>query len=197
VNDAAALAAAVASAMREVQTRLTGATPESHYLWDTHAGRPKSEDEISDYLANELDRVLTVRGAIVNREVQIRRNRPSGIGERTDLLVDAAPVGGPHTGRLSLPVEVKGAWNDELRTAMRSQLVERYMRDTPATDGIYVVVWPDLKSWTDGNDSRRSVLASLDRQAVEAELAAQASGLAQAGARVRVVHLGIDYRRPS
>ena len=197
VNDAAALAAAVASAMREVQTRLTGATPESHYLWDTHAGRPKSEDEISDYLANALDRVLTVRGAIVNREVQIRRNRPSGIGERTDLLVDAAPVGGPHTGRLSLPVEVKGAWNDELRTAMRSQLVERYMRDTPATDGIYVVVWPDLKSWTDGNDSRRSVLASLDRQAVEAELAAQASGLAEDGARVRVVHLDIAYRRPS
>jgi hypothetical protein len=197
VNDAAALAAAVASAMREVQTRLTGATPESHYLWDTHAGRPKSEDEISDYLANELNRVLTVRGAIVNREVQIRRNRPSGIGERTDLLVDAAPVRGPHTGRLSLPVEVKGAWNDELRTAMRSQLVERYMRDTPATDGIYVVVWPDLKSWTDGNDSRRSVLASLDRQAVEAELTAQASGLAEDGARVHVVHLDIAYRRPS
>ena len=133
VNDVAALAAAVASAMKEVQTRLTGATPESHYLWDTHAGRPKSEDEISDYLANELNRVLTVRGAIVNREVQIRRNRPSGIGERTDLLVDAAPVGGPHTGHLSLPVEVKGAWNDELRTAMRYQLVERYMRDTAAT----------------------------------------------------------------
>ena len=162
VNDVAALAAAVASAMKEVQTRLTGATPESHYLWDTHAGRPKSEDEISDYLANELNRVLTVRGAIVNREVQIRRNRPSGIGERTDLLVDAAPVGGPHTGHLSLPVEVKGAWNDELRTAMRYQLVERYMRDTAATDGIYVVVWPDLQE-LDGRQRLPAVGAGLTR----------------------------------
>ncbi len=197
VNDAAALAAAVAAAMEDIQMRLTGATPESHYLWDTHAGRPKSEDEISDYLANELSRVLTVRGAIVNREVQIRRNRPSGIGERTDILVNAAPVGGLDTGRLSLPVEVKGAWNDEICSAMRDQLVERYMRDAASTDGIYVVAWPDLESWTDGNDHRRSVLASLDRQAVEAELAAQELGLAQEGARVRVVHLGIEYRRPS
>jgi hypothetical protein len=197
VNDAAALAAAVASALEDVQTRLTGATPESHYLWDSHTGRPKSEDEISDYLANELSRVLTTRGAVVNREVQIRRNRPSGIGERTDLLVDAAPLDGPAPSRLSVPVEVKGAWNDELRTAMRDQLVGRYMRDTATNDGIFVVTWPDLESWTDFTDKRRAALASLDREAVDAELAEQASGLAQQGARVRVVHLDIAYRRPS
>jgi hypothetical protein len=198
VNDAAALAAAVAAAFEEVQTQLTGATPESHYLWDTHAGRPKAEDEISDYLANELNRVLIVRGAIVNREVQIRRNRPSGIGERTDLLIDAAPLGGSDTSRLSLPVEVKGAWNADMRTAMRHQLVERYMRDTAANDGIYVVAWPDLESWTDATDTtRRSVQESLDRQAVEAELSAQASALAQEGARVHVVLLDISYRRPA
>jgi hypothetical protein len=179
VNDAAALAAAVAAAMDDIQTRLTSATPESHYLWDTHSGRPKSEDEISNYLANELKRVLTVSGAIVNREVQIRRSRPSGIGERTDLLVDAALGGGVNTGRISLPIEVKGAWNSELRTAIRDQLVERYMRDTVSDDGMYVVAWPDLEGWTDLADSRRSALASLDRDAVEAELAAQVSALAQ------------------
>ncbi|WP_157488794.1 hypothetical protein [Pseudofrankia sp. DC12] len=195
VNDAAALAAAVAAAMDDIQTRLTGATPESHYLWDTHSGRPKSEDEISDYLANELNRVLTESGAIVNREVQIRRSRPSGIGERTDLLVDAAPGGGANTGRISLPIEVKGAWNSELRTAIRDQLVERYMCDTASDDGMYVVAWPDLEGWTDLADSRRSALASLNRDAVEAELAAQVSALAQDGTRVRVVHLGIDYHR--
>lgn len=197
VYDAAALADAVAVAMDGVQTRLTGATPESHYLWDTHAGRPKSEDEISDYLANELERALVDHGVIVNREVQIRRTRPSGIGERTDLLIDAAPVVGPGTGRLSLPVEVKGAWNDELYTAMRDQLVERYMRDTAANDAIYLVAWPDLGSWTDHADPRRRVLARLDRQAVEAALAAQAAALAQDGMRVRVVHLGVAYSRPS
>lgn len=197
VHDMDALQAAVANALEDVQTRLTGATPQSHYLWDTHAGRPKSEDEISDYLANELTRALTVRGAIVNREVQIRRNRPSGIGERTDLLVDAALVGGPGTGRLSLPVEVKGAWNADLRTAMREQLVERYMHDIATSHGMYVVAWPDLGSWTDATDKRRPMLASLDRETVETELAEQASVLTRDGVRVLVVHLSIDYRRAS
>lgn len=144
----------------------------------------------------ELSRALTARGAIVNREVQIRRNRPSGIGERTDLIVDAAPVGGPDTGRLSVPVEVKGAWNDELLTAMRDQLVDRYMRDTAATDGVYVVAWPDLESWTAVNDGRRAVLATLDREAIEAQLAEQAAHLARRGTSVHVVHLDIAYRRP-
>ena len=197
VKDVAALAAAVVATLEEVQTRLTGATPESHYLWDTHAGRPKSEDEISDYLRNILNDDLAARGAIVNREVQIRRNQPSGIGERTDLLVDAAPVGGPDTGRVSLPVEVKGAWNHDLRTALRDQLVDRYMRDTAATDGIYVVAWPDLESWTDVTDNRRAVLASLDRETIEAQLADQLADLARRGASVQIVHLDIGYRRPA
>lgn len=196
VNDLAGLAAAVATALEKIQARLTGATPESHYLWDSHAGRPKSEDEISDYLANELERELTARGVIVNREVQVRRNRPTGIGERTDLLVDAAPVSGPDTGRLSLPVEVKGAWNDELLTAMRAQLLDRYMCDTASTRGVYVVAWPDLESWTDSDDNRWRVFASLDRAVIEAEFAAQAADLAQQGAHVQVVHLDVAYRRP-
>ena len=196
VNDPVALTAAVTTAFEKVQSQLTGATPESHYLWDTHAGRPKSEDEVSDYLANELKRVLALRGAIVNREVQVRRNRPSGIGERTDLLVEAAPAGRPDTGRLCLPIEVKGAWNIELRTAMRDQLVERYMRDTSTDQGMYVVIWPDLKAWTDTTDKRRQVLASLERQVIEAELAAQAVALAIEGPQVHVVHLAIDYLRP-
>jgi hypothetical protein len=151
----------------------------------------------SDYLANELSRVLIARGAIVNREVQVRRNRPSGIGERTDLLVDAATNARPDTGRLSVPVEVKGAWNSELCTAMTDQLLDRYMRDVGATDGVYVVVWPDLASWTDVADGRRKVLASLDREAIEAQLAEQAADLARQDASVRVVHLEIAYRRPA
>lgn len=144
-----------------------------------------------------LRRVLLGRGAIVNREVQVRRNRPSGIGERTDLLADAATNARPDTGRLSVPVEVKGAWNSELCTAMSDQLLDRYMRDVGATDGIYVVVWPDLASWTDVADDRGKVLASLDREAIEAQLAEQAADLARQHAAVRVVHLEIAYRRPA
>ena len=79
---------------------------------------------------------------------------------------------------------------------MRRQLVERYMRDTSTDVGIYLVAWPDLESWTATADPRRPGLASLNRHAVKAELAEQASALSQEGAQVRVVHLNIAYRRP-
>lgn len=197
VNNLPDLAAATLAALQEIQIQLTGATPDSHYLWDIHARRPKSEDEISDYLCNELDRVLASRGAVVNREVQIRRNGSSGIGERPDALVDASLAGRPQNGRLSLPIEVKGAWNGELLTAASTQLVDRYMRDLGAAHGIYVVAWPDLDSWTDGTDNRRTTLASLNRAASEARLARQASDLDQRGSTVHVVHLDIAYRRPA
>ncbi|WP_045876525.1 hypothetical protein [Pseudofrankia sp. DC12] len=58
---------------------------------------------------------------------------------------------------------------------------------------MYLVAWPDLDGWADVTDLRWSTLAALDRQAIEAELAAQVSALAQAGTHVRVVHLGIDF----
>jgi hypothetical protein len=181
----------------EIQVGLTGATPASHYLWDTHTGRPKTEDEVSDYLRNELDRALAVRGIVVNREVQVRRNRASGIGERTDLLVEAAAATGPEASHISLPVEVKGAWNAELTTALEDQLVGRYMRDTSAEHGIFLVVWPDLAAWKDEADDRRRTIASLDRSDVESRLADQASSMRTAGRDVEVVHLDIDYLRPA
>jgi hypothetical protein len=71
------------------------------------------------------------------------------------------------------------------------------MRDTAATDAMYVVAWPNLDSWRHFTDGRRPALASLDREAVTAELSAQASALAQDRVRVRVVHLAIDYHRPT
>ncbi|GJM36843.1 MAG: hypothetical protein DHS20C19_02100 [Acidimicrobiales bacterium] len=196
VNDAPALSAATTSALGRIQDRLTGATPASHYLWDTHAGRPKSEDEISDYLRNELSRDLESVGAIINREVQIRRNKPSGIGERTDLLVDAVPLEQPSEGRLSLPIEVKGAWNKDLLVAAETQLVDQYMHDVSATHGLYVVAWPNLDSWEDASDRRRARVQKLDRPEVAAQLQTQAAALTARGANVVIVHLDLSYGRP-
>jgi hypothetical protein len=96
-----------------------------------------------------------------------------------------------------LPVEVKGAWNDDLLTAIGDQLVNRYMRDTAATHGTYIVAWPDLESWTDDTDNRRNKVANLDREKIEADLARQSASFAEDGLDVRVVHLDISYRRPS
>ncbi len=57
--------------------------------------RPKSEDEISDLVDHQIRNYLP--DVIVNREVQIRRLKPSRIGQRSDLLVQALAAGS--TGR--------------------------------------------------------------------------------------------------
>lgn len=62
-------------------------------------------------------------------------------------------------------------------------------------DGIYLVVWPDQKYWSDKQDRRRRAVAVLDRQGVVDVLAAQARTLAQEGFRVRTVHLDVSYGR--
>jgi hypothetical protein len=79
---------------------------------------------------------------------------------------------------------------------MHAQLLDRYMRDPASTRGVYIVAWPDLPSWTDMADNRRTRFASLARAAIEAELVAQAADVAQHGSYVQVVHLDVAYRRP-
>lgn len=179
-------------ALAAVQSRLTGETPESHLLWDTRSGRPKAEEDISDYLRNRLQDLLVTRRAIVSREVQVRRSG-RGIGERTDLRVDAASAGNDPSV-LSIVIEVKGAWNARLLDDLRYQLVDRYMADIGTPHGIYVVAWPDLSSWRDGDRNRRTV-AARQNPTIRDDLQRQAMELATRGTHVAVVHLDIALSR--
>ncbi len=97
---------------------------------------------------------------------------------------------------ITLPIEVKGAWNSDLLTFMGDQLVGRYMRDLQASCGLFVVLWPDLEFWRTGRWGRAAV-ARLDRDEVVAELAAQAQRVATTGSCVEVVHLDMSYLRPA
>jgi hypothetical protein len=199
VRSANELLDAVHEALATIQDRLHGDTPESHLLWDTRSMRPKSEDEVSDYLHNRIKDLLQTGGAIVNREVQVRRNQPSGIGERTDLRVDAVAA---HPARDGVPpiltvvAEVKGAWSTELLTAIQDQLVGRYMLDIGTAHGLYIVLWPDPESWaTDEGKTDRQRLANLDPESIRSKLDDQAQAAAQNGLRVDVVHLDMSYKR--
>jgi hypothetical protein len=130
----------VLDALTAIQTRLAGETPESHLLWDTRQGRPKPEEEISDYLRNRLHDLLVDRRVVVSREVQVRR-MGRGIGERTDLRIDAVHTDTATVTPLTVVVEVKGAWNRDLMEDLRGQLVDRYMNDIGTSHGIYLVSW--------------------------------------------------------
>ncbi len=66
-----------------------------------------------------------------------------------------APIGTEVEGAAtaSVTIEVKGCWHAEVKTAMKSQLVDRYLTGTRTTHGIYLVFWFAADDW-DPADSR-------------------------------------------
>jgi len=200
VRSAEELLRVTADALDAVQRRLQADTPEAQLLWDTRVRRPKTEEEASDYLRQRVNDLIGGRGIMVNREVQVRRVKPSGIPERTDLRVDATAAD-PRTGEapvLTIVGEVKAAWNPELTTAMRSQLVDRYMLDTGTRHGLYIVLWFDVAWWAPTQGTRdRNRVAGLDRASVMQDLRQQADALADDGFNVAVVMLDMSYERPA
>jgi hypothetical protein len=66
----------------------------------------------------------------------------SGIGQRTDLLVQAQAPTDP-TRTLRVVIETKGCWNDEIPHALEQQLVDRYVSKWPGSAGVFLVAWFD------------------------------------------------------
>ena len=61
-------------------------------------------------------------GVVANREVQPRR------GKRTDVVIEAAlPNSREGFDKLAVVIEVKGCWHSEVRTALKTQLVDDYL----------------------------------------------------------------------
>jgi len=185
VRDDTALADMAVLALDEIQTLLQADTPDAALLWDTHSRRPKAEDDISDYLRNRLKERLADSGIAVNREVQVKRI--TGIGERTDLRIDALTVDGPDQV-ITVVGEVKGCWYPDLVAPVRTQLVERYMKRVGSNVGIYVIIWFNQESWAD-DDGRRRVAATRTPDSIDADLSLVLADLRDEGIDIRVVHL--------
>lgn len=180
--------------LASLQDLLHGEARAAQFLWDSTARVPKSEDEASDFVLLHLRRELSEQGVVVNREVQVRRFAKSGLGERSDIRIEAAgdPASETHAS-LVVPVEAKLAWNAQLHTAMEAQLLAQYMRPAGTKTGVYLVFWFDADdSWADGA-TRRSA-ARLDRTAVTDALRAQATALHRSeGVRIEVVILDASW----
>lgn len=185
-------------ALDEIEGRLQADTPSAYLLWDTFVGRPKAEDEISDYLAIELEQRLNAYGVVVNREVQVRRNKPSGLPERTDLRVEATqPTEGASgtTGTLRIPGEVKGSWNAELVGSLSTQLVQRYMRDFQTNYGIYVVAWFNPAYWNPPDGRLARAKAHGSKEDIISVLRVEADKQRTLGRTVAVRVLDFSLRR--
>lgn len=96
---------------------------------------------------------------MVNREVEIRRLNMAGTGQSTDIHVEALRrgSGGAHGDIARVVIEVKGCWHQEVRTAMRTQLADRYLAENQCHHGLYVVGWFLCAAWDDGDYRKRGV----------------------------------------
>lgn len=183
-----------------LEIELQGETSAVRDLWDKDKGknnlfRPIDENDFSNYLKRFLDRDLKSRGIIVNREVELRRSYGGNPGERTDIHVDAVlkHPNGKVYDLITVIIEVKGCWHEELDHAMESQLVKRYLSDNTCHHGLYLVGWFNCDQWDQG-DNRRKNAPKLSIDEARAMFAAQAEQLSQSSLTVKSFVLNTALR---
>jgi hypothetical protein len=146
VPDAPALRRLVMEALNEISVEMRGTNALASFLWNTKPHRlPKDENEISNMLVTWLRGRIEGDKAIINREVQVNP-RTAQSADRTDILVQATSPGGTPS---SVVIEVKGAWNDDVMTAMDEQLAAKYLKPDLTDQGIYLVFWFSGEGWED------------------------------------------------
>lgn len=95
---------------------------------------------------------------MVNREVVIHPTDQGDSGERPDIKIDALD---PKNDTITVPIEIKGSWHDDLLTAQDDQLAQRYLLQMDTTDGIYLVGWYPVEHWnTSPQDDGRKAKAN-------------------------------------
>jgi hypothetical protein len=143
------------------EKRFNGQTPIRFALWntikETSFWRPVDEEDLSNLVAHLLRAELEERGVIVNREVQITRGYDKK-GEDTDIHVIASSKNKRSTVEtITVIIEVKGSFHREVKTAMETQLLNRYMQTDRKACGLYLVGWFNCATWfKDRDDSRHA-----------------------------------------
>ncbi|RZO51842.1 MAG: HEAT repeat domain-containing protein [Sandaracinaceae bacterium] len=199
VETAEDLLGVVMESLSRLEAELQGETPASRDIWDERANkkfRPLGENDFSDYVKRHLQRDVEARGVIVNREVEIWKRPGASGGKRTDIHVNAAGAGpGGRSTKLTVIVEVKGCWHAELETAMETQLLQRYLKKTAVTCGVYLIGWFNCPEWNDPTDSREKKAPKSDLADARKQFDTQAAALSGDGFTIRAFVM--DAKLPS
>jgi hypothetical protein len=186
--------------LNRLEVKLQGETPAARDIWDQDRVdkkryRPIDENGFSDYVKRHLEVDLKQRGIITNREVEIRHGEGSGKGEHTDIHVAAVVRGsnGKNHDSVSVIIEVKGCWHKERNTAMKTQLVDRYLKDNPCQHGMYLVGWFNCDQW-DEEDYRKKGCPKYSIDKARKQFDAQAAELSQQGTRIKAFVMNTALR---
>jgi len=110
-------------------------------------------------------------------------------------LVDAI-ARNPRSGkpqRISVIIEVKDCWNQKLLTAMKDQLVDRYLSESDCRHGFYLVAWFLCDTWDD-EDYRKGDTPRWSLQQAREHFQGQAAELSQDGVLIRSFVLDTELR---
>ena len=168
--------------LKGLEKKLQDETPATRDIWDlfdrkNKLYRPIYEEELSDYVKRHLSEDIGKRGIVLGRNTRIHR------GDETDIHVDALKEKDDFFEPVSAIIEVKGCWNQELDTAMKSQLKDRYLKDNNCTHGIYLIGWFNCELW-DKNDSNYKKSQKISIETARKKYGTQASELSDANTHI-------------
>ncbi len=190
----------VVDSLEEIGRELQGGLMQAHPLWsewpdpkkDTGKRgpkikhyQPKDEENFSRYVADQLGHKLKIKGVIIDREVEIRK------GQYTDILVHAAPKSRSRGTfeQVTVVIEAKGSWHADIKTAMKDQLVDTYLRDNHCRHGIYLVGWFQCDLWDTSDSRNKPQMFAKSIEEAHDTLDQQAASLSQSDFDIRAVVL--------
>ncbi|QYY34996.1 hypothetical protein [Ruficoccus sp. ZRK36] len=176
-NESDLMSLAIESLVRLEDNLQRSSNSPKHDYWLKRKGddgvdywKPDRETALARRIANWLEIDLPkALGITIQVEVQLQ------IDERTDIEVKAVGIGNNEMRPLELTIEVKGCWHSEVTIAHKTQLVDRYLKNSGRTHGIYLVVWTLCDRWNDSRGSDACRMASKTLDEARAELKRQTS----------------------
>ena len=193
---------AIMDSLSKLENKLQGETPNAIFLWNKYPESkedrsteykhtPKDENDFSDFIKTHLTEDLKNRGVIAQREVEIRRGQGDNKGERTDIYesfyIQSKEV------LVKVIIEVKGCWHIEVETAMKTQLLDRYLNENDCNHGIYLVGWYSCKQWTENNSKKNRIKAKNISEA-RSQFDNQAKGLSTGNKKIKACVLNCALR---
>jgi hypothetical protein len=178
VRDEEELADAVWDALVDYQASIHGEGSGLLRLWNEPGATPKNEEAISREISHELQQMLLSRGVSVTCETRIRQ------GQLVDIYITCV-LPGKDARRLSLIIEVKGCWHEDVMKALETQLAMRYLRDNLSRHGLYLVAWFKCDRWN-GSDYRKRRTSAVTTDELRRFLDDQAKDVnAESGSAIR------------
>jgi hypothetical protein len=86
-----------------------------------------------------------------------------------------------------------GCWNKELDQAMKTQLVDRYLKDNRCQHGLYLIGWFNCEQWDNG-DYRKAHSSKLMMHEAQQKFDVKAVERSQQDIRIKAVILNTALR---